>query len=343
MRAYALVAQRTIEEQLLPDPPDPGFGEVLVKIKSVGICGSDMHWYLEGGIGNITATYPQVLGHEPAGEIIAVGPGVHHRKVGDRVSIEPSLTCGHCEYCLRGQHNNCLNCVFLGSPQAYGLFREYAVVPEHNTDLVPSNLNWLEATLIEPVAVIVHVMELVRINVGDTVAIMGAGPIGMLCAAMAKQSGASKIIICDRLPHRLDLARAMGATLAVPIGQMEQAVLDETRGRGVDLVMDAAGAPQTINMGIALTRPSGMYLLIGIPSEKDFPVDLFTAMNKEIRMQMLKRSNHKGSEAAKLLAAGRIPKSLVTHHLPFGETARGFEMLGNYSDNVGKVVIEVSA
>ncbi|MBI4909381.1 MAG: alcohol dehydrogenase catalytic domain-containing protein [Acidobacteria bacterium] len=342
MRSIALVAKRVLEERALPDPPDPGPGEVLVKIRSVGICGSDMHWYLDGGIGSIEAVYPQVLGHEPAGEVIAVGKGVHHRKVGDRVSIEPSITCGHCEYCLRGQHNNCVNCLFLGSPAAPGLFREYAAVPEHNADPVPEGLDWAQATLIEPVAVIVHVMELVSISLGDTVAVMGAGPIGMLCAAMAKQAGASRVYICDKLPHRLDLAKAMGADVAVPVGQMAEVIADETRGRGVDLVLDAAGAMETINLGIGMTRPGGTFLLIGIPTEAPLVIDILTAMHKEVRLQTLKRSNHKGMAAAKLLAAGRVPTALVTHKLPFEQTPKGFELLTEYTDNVGKVVIEVA-
>lgn len=342
MRSFALVDQRKLEEYRLPDPPDPGPGEVLVKIRQVGICGSDMHWYLDGGIGHNRATYPQVLGHEPAGEVIAVGKGVHHRKVGDRISIEPSITCGHCEYCLRGQHNNCVNCVFLGSSAAPGLFREYAVIPEHNADPVPDSLTWTQATLIEPVAVIVHVMELVQISVGDTVAVMGSGPIGMLCASMAKLSGASRVFLCDKLPHRLALAEKMGAERCVPVDRMEEAVMDETRGRGVDLVLDAAGALQTINMGIRITRPGGTYMLIGIPVEEVLDVDLQTAMGKEILIRTLKRSNHKGAAATRLLAEGRVSDALVTHVLPFDQTPRGFELLADYSDGVGKVVIEVA-
>lgn len=342
MRSIALVAKRVLEERVLPDPPDPGPGEVLVKIRSVGICGSDMHWYLDGGIGPFQAAYPQVLGHEPAGEIIAVGKGVHHRKVGDRVSIEPSITCGHCEFCLRGQHNNCPSCIFLGSPAAPGLFREYAVVPEHNADLVPDNLDWTQATLIEPVAVMVHVTELVSVSLGDTVAVMGSGPIGMLCAAMAKQAGAARVYICDKVAHRLELAKAMGADVAVHNSRFAEVIADETRGRGVDLVLDAAGALETINLGLSVVRPSGTFLLIGIPTEGNLAIDIHTAMHKEVRFQTLKRSNHKGMAAAKLLEAGRIPSALITHRLPFLETPKGFELLANYTDNVGKVVIEVA-
>ncbi|MCS7025037.1 MAG: alcohol dehydrogenase catalytic domain-containing protein [Bryobacteraceae bacterium] len=343
MRAFALTGKQRIEEQFLADPPPPGPGEVLVRVKAVGICGSDMHWYNEGGIGPLQAVYPQVLGHEPAGEVIAVGKGVRHRKEGDRVSIEPSLTCGHCEYCLQGQHNNCLHCVFLGSPAAWGFFREFALIPEHNTDLVPDNLTWTQATLIEPLAVIVHALELVTIRLGDTVAILGAGPIGMLCAAMAKLAGASEVFICDKLPHRLALAQKMGATHAVAVHHMYELVMDHTQGRGVDLAIDCAAAAETINLSLQLTRPSGVFLLIGIPSEPTLAVDLFPAMNKEIKWQMLKRSNHKGSAAAKLLAQNRIPDALITHVLPFDQTPRGFQMLAHYSDNVGKVVIQVSA
>lgn len=343
MKSIALVAPKTLEERILPDPPDPGPGEVLVKLKTVGICGSDMHWYLDGGIGHSNATYPQVLGHEPAGEIIAVGKGVHGRQVGDRVSIEPSLTCGHCEFCLRGQHNNCLKCVFLGSPQAWGLFREYAAVPEHNTDLVPKNLDWKQAALIEPVAVMVHILELTQVGIGDTVAVMGAGPIGMLCAAMARQCGAGKVYICDKVPHRLELAKKMGADMAVPVDKMAEAVMDDTGGRGVDVVMDAAGAPRTMDIGIHLARPGATVMLIGIPSEKTFAIDLHTAFAKELRLQTLKRSNHKGAAAARLLEAGRIPDAFVTHVLPLNQTPKGFDLLTHYSDGVGKVLIDVQA
>jgi L-iditol 2-dehydrogenase len=341
MRSIALVAPRLLEEHSLPDPADPGPGQVLVKLRAVGICGSDMHWFLDGRIGRTQAAFPQVLGHEPVGEIIAVGPGVHHRKPGDRVSIEPSITCGHCAYCLKGQHNNCPSCVFLGGPQAPGLFREYAVVPEHNADLIPASLSWNQATLIEPLAVIVHVMELVPIRFGDTVAVMGAGPIGMLCAAMAKQAGAARVYICDPLPHRRQLALAMCADVALTAAEMAQAISDETHGLGVDLVLDAAAATETVRTGITITKPSGTYMIIGIPSEHGLPIDIHEAMNKEIRILTLKRSNHKGAAAAQLLASGRVKDTLITHTLPFGETARGFDLLANYADNVGKVVIAI--
>ncbi len=344
MRSVELVAPRRLEERVVSQPPDPGPGEVLVRLRAVGICGSDMHWYLEGGIGAFPASYPMVLGHEPVGEVLAAGSGVP-LKPGAKVAIEPSITCGHCEHCLAGHHNNCVQSVFMGSPQAPGFFREYAVVPARNTDPVPQEMSLVRASLIEPVAVILHVMELVEIRVGDTVAVLGAGSIGMLCATMARLAGASRVFIADRLKHRLELARAMGADVVIhtPTENPAEIVLDATRGRGVDVVLDAAGAVETINAGLALCRPGGSFVLIGIPSEKQLVVDLHTAMAKEVRLLTVKRSNHKGAAAIELLRAGRIPEALVTHRLPLERTPAAFEMLAAYSDGVGKVVIEFPA
>src|SRR5580658_4150195 len=137
MRSIQLVAPRVLEEREMAQPPDPGHGQVAVRIRAVGVCGSDLHWYQDGRLGEYPAGFPQVLGHEPVGEVVAVGAGVEHYSTGDRVVIEPSLTCGHCEHCLKGHHNNCVVSVFMGGPQAAGMFREYATVPGGNCTRVP--------------------------------------------------------------------------------------------------------------------------------------------------------------------------------------------------------------
>jgi L-iditol 2-dehydrogenase len=343
MRSVQLVAPRRLEERPMPQPPDPAPGEVAVRLRAVGICGSDLHWYLEGAIGSACAVYPQVLGHEPAGEIVALGRGVNDLKLGQKVSIEPSITCGHCEYCLAGFHNNCLNCVFMGSPRRPGLFLECAVVPARNVEPFPAEISFVHAALIEPLAVMMHVRELVDLSVGETVAILGAGPIGMLCASMARIAGASRIFIADKVRHRLELARKMGAdvTILTTSESVRETVLDATRGRGVDVVFEAAGAAETINAGITITRPGGRFVLIGIPSEKNLNIDLLTAMDRELRVQTIKRSNHKGHSAVELLKSGRIPDALITHRLPLEKTPDAFEMLAAYADGVGKVVIEI--
>ena len=323
----------------MPLPPDPGPGEVLVKLRSVGICGSDMHWYVDGNIYGMAAVYPQVLGHEPAGEVVAVGRGVTQLKTGDRVSIEPTISCGHCEWCLKGQHNNCMASRFMGSPQAPGLLREYATIPAHNAALVPQSFSYTQASLIEPVAVIMHMLELVEIRAGQTVAVLGAGPIGLLAAAVAHKAGAAQVLMADKLEHRIRMAQDLGST-AVPIAKFGELVADRTRGRGVDIAIDAAGVAETINTGLAVTTLGGTFVLIGIPNHTPVAVDLFNLQAKEIRFQTLKRSNHQSHPAIALLASGAIPEAIVTHRLGIEAAGEAFRMLAEYRDGVGKLAIE---
>jgi L-iditol 2-dehydrogenase len=343
MRTVALVEHQKLALREDPVPPDPGPGELLVKMRAVGICGSDMHWFLEGGVGHNRAVYPMVLGHEPVGEVVAAGVGTGF-SVGQLAAIEPTISCGHCWYCLSGFHNNCPSGVFMGGPALEGFFREYALVPARNAERVPDDLTVLQASLIEPVAVIVHILELVPIRLGDTVAVLGSGPIGVLAAALARHAGASRVIAADRLAHRVSMARLAGVDEAIDTTQASaaDAVMDLTGGRGADVVFDAAGGPDTIQAGIEMTRAGGQYVLIGIPSERSFPVDLHTAMAKELRIQTIKRSNHRGAEAIRLIRDGRVPESIITHRLGLEQTPEAFDMIRHYRDGVGKAVIEFS-
>jgi len=338
MQAVQLVAQRVLESRTIEDPSDPGPGEITVKLQAVGICGSDLHWYLDGGVGHTRAIYPIILGHEPVGIVVATGPGVISHKTGQRVSIEPSITCGHCEYCLASRPNNCVHSVFMGGIHHPGFYREYATVPARNADLVPEEFSLEQAALIEPAAVLSHVMELCTIPLGATVAVLGCGPIGLLAITFARLAGASRVIALDRVPHRLAMAAKAGAT---ETASTIEAVLDATGGRGADITLDAAGCPETIQLAIDCTRPSGQFVLIGLPSETKFCIDIHTAMMKELRIQTIKRSNHRGAHAIELLRANRIPDFFITHRFPLEKTPDAFEVLANYRDNVGKVLIEM--
>ncbi|HML16018.1 MAG TPA: alcohol dehydrogenase catalytic domain-containing protein [Bryobacteraceae bacterium] len=343
MRSIQLVATGILEEREMPQPADPEHGEVTVRIRAVGVCGSDLHWYQDGRMGEFPAAFPQVLGHEPAGEILAVGKGVEKFSAGDRVVMEPSLTCGHCEFCIKGYHNHCVKTIFMGGPQAPGMFREYITLPAANCTHFSNDLSYATATLAEPLAVMMHMLELIEIRVGDTVAVTGAGPVGMLCAAMARAAGASRVFIADRLAYRLRLAMAMGADVAIHTTSQPvvETVLDATGGRGVDLVMEASGCAELMNAAIRMARMGGTVMQIGIFSELMPKIDIHTAMLKELDLKTLKRSNHRAIEALKLLGTGKIPTSLITHSLTLGETPRAFEMLTNYTDGVGKAIIEV--
>ncbi|MEZ5402820.1 MAG: alcohol dehydrogenase catalytic domain-containing protein [Bryobacteraceae bacterium] len=343
MLSIELVAQRQLVAVERPLPPGPGPGEVLVRLRAIGLCGSDLHWYQDGRVGHNDAVFPMVLGHEPVGDVVECGPGVDTHKPGDKVAIEPSVVCGVCEYCRSGRPNNCVACVFMGGTQAPGFYRDYAVVPARNAEHFPADFDYLTATLIEPVAVLVHVMELAPVAPGDTVAILGAGPIGLLCAQLAKLGGASKIIIADRVPHRLRIAHQVSLDfhcVNTREASVISAVADLTKGRGVDIVYDAAGVPETMSAGLEIARPSGQYILIGIPSARVTPFDLHTAMNKELRIQTVKRSNHKGHDAIELIRAGKIPDVVITHRLPLASTPEAFELVSEYRDGVGKLVVE---
>jgi len=343
MRTVELVAARTLELTELAPPPPPARDEVTVRLKAVGLCGSDLHWYQDGHVGHTQARYPMVLGHEPVGEVVEVGAGVTTHVLGDRVAIEPSIVCGNCEFCRAGRPNNCVSGVFMGGTQAPGFFRELANVPARNAEHIPASMDYVTACLIEPTAVVVHTFEIAGMQAGATVAVLGAGPIGLLCASYARLAGASQVFILDRIPHRLRIARQIDPgfiTVLAPQEDLLQAVMDGTGGRGVDLTIDAAGSFDTIHTGIHITRPCGRFVLVGIPSDRVFYVDLHTAMNKEIEIRTVKRSNHCGHKATELLVAGKIPDTLITHRMELAHTPEAFEMLSGYKDGVGKLIVE---
>lgn len=326
----------------MEQPRDPGAGEVTVRMRAVGICGSDMHYYLEGGCAGYEALYPSVLGHEPAGEVIAVGPGVTALKPGARVAVEPALTCGHCEFCRAGRHNLCETVQFMGGRQLPGLMREFATIPAGNATPLPDGMSFAVATVIEPLAVILHVLELTRLEAGETVVVMGAGPIGLLATAVAHLRGAGRVITADKVPHRLALARELGADNVVDITgeSVVEAALDLTGGRGAHLVLDAAGKPESLNFGFRAARAGGRVALIGIPSESPVPTDLYAALDKELTLHTIKRSNHNDHEAIQLIESGKIPAArLVTHTFPLECSDRAFDTVGAYADGVAKAVV----
>jgi L-iditol 2-dehydrogenase len=345
MKAVHLVSPRRFEVVDLPLPPDPGPGEVLLKVRSVGICGSDLHWYLDGRIGSNVCVFPQILGHEPVAEIVAVGAGVPASRVGERVFVEPAIPCGHCEHCVGGNPHLCPECRFLGSSPTKGLFREFGVMPAHNALALPAELSDAAATVAEPLSIILHTMELAGMRVGDTVAVLGSGPIGMLCAAVARMSGASRVFVADKVAHRVSLGLKMGGDVGIHTATESvcDKIMDLTGGRGVDVVLDAAAMTETINWGIRIARRGGTFVLVGLPTEVELNIDLHTAMNKEVPIKTVRRSRLNTDMALALIQARRISDALITHRFPLERTAEAFETLVEYADGVGKVIIEVAS
>ncbi len=333
---------RLVERKIV----DPGPGEVQVRVQAVGVCGSDMHSYSEGGIGGKLCAYPMVLGHEPAGVVAQLGGGVSGWQPGDRAAFEPALYCYHCEFCMAGRHNVCENLRFLSSPGDPGFFREYVNLPARNLLALPPNLGANEGTLIEPLAVALHSMKFGQPKPGETAAVFGAGPIGLLTVAVLKLSGASRVFAIDPVPARRELARQMGADSSLDPNAVDvvREILGSTAKRGVDLVFDCAVKGESARQSIQVARSAGRVVFTGIPSEMESPIDFHSWRRKELALFQVRRSNHEAEQARDLLAA-YLPRfaPLLTHARPLDQIGQAFAQLERYEDGVGKIVIQCSA
>ncbi len=233
MRSAELISPLTFRLTEMPIE-DPGPGEVQCRVESVGVCGSDLHAYTEGQVGGMPNAYPMVLGHEPAGVIVKTGAGVTGLAAGDRGALEPALYCYHCEFCLSGHHNVCANIRFLSNPNHPGFFREFVNLPVSNFAPIPATLSFDAATLAEPLAIALHSVHLASIAAGETVAVIGAGPIGLLTIAALRAANAGRIWAIEPLAHRRELARAMGADAVLEPEEAVAEILRATGQRGVD-------------------------------------------------------------------------------------------------------------
>lgn len=320
---------------------DPGPGEIQVKVDSVGICGSDLHAYSDGAMGDLPNVYPMVLGHEPAGTIAKTGAGVTGLSAGDRGALEPALYCYHCEFCMRGQHNVCKNIRFLSSPGIPGFFREYVNLPAGNFLPIPKELSLDHATLVEPLAVVLHSMQFASIALGETVTVIGCGPIGLMTVASAKLAGAKRIFAVEPVGARRELARHFGADVALEPSDAAREILRETGGRGVDCAIDCAAREDTTNQALHVVRNAGRVVLTGIHSSKYVPIEGSTMRRKEITIFNVRRSNHESHAALELLQAkAEWFAPLVTHTRPIDRISDAFSIANDYSEGVGKMIVK---
>jgi L-iditol 2-dehydrogenase len=329
--------------RLVDEPPEAlAPGHIRVKVNAVGICGSDVHSYAEGAVGDTPCEYPMVLGHEPAGTVVEAGAGVTGWSPGDRAALEPALYCYHCEYCQAGRHNICANIRFLSNPGHPGFFREFVDLPPSNLLAIPPQVSVELASLVEPLAVGMHSMQFAAIQPGETVALFGAGPIGLLTLACLVVAGAGRIWVIDPVAHRRELAMEMGAEAVVDAGAVDAAaeILAETGGRGVDCAIDCAAREHTTNQAIRVARNGGRVVLTGIHSASFVPFEVSPMRRKELSIFNVRRSNHESQDALNLLAdhmAWFAP--LLTHTRSLSEIAEAFEIVEGYRDGVGKMVI----
>ena len=256
------IGKMGFEEREIPVPKD---NEVLVKLEYVGICGSDLHYYETGAIGDYVVEPPFVLGHEPGGTVVEVGKNVKHLKAGDRVALEPGKTCGHCEFCKTGNYNLCPDVVFFATPPVDGVFQEYVA---HEADLcfkLPDNVSTMEGALIEPLAVGFHAAMQGGARAGQTAVVMGAGCIGLVTMMALKAMGVSRVYVVDIMEKRLEKALELGADGVIHAGQLDavEELRKLTNGNGSDLVVETAGTQVTTVQAIHMAKKGAVIVLVG--------------------------------------------------------------------------------
>ncbi len=302
--------------------PQASNGDELVRVRVVGICGSDLHWFEGGGIGETRVERPLVLGHEFAGEV----GRADQRRV---VAVDPAVPCEQCEHCVEGNVNLCENVHFAGHGDDDGALRQFMSWPARCLVDLPSTFDAADGAMLEPLGVAIHAVDLGNVFPGSTVGVYGCGPIGLLTIQVARAAGATRIIATDFLEHRLEAAIAHGATKAIEAnrGQEIQDVLRATGGRGVDAAFEAAGTNEAISTAVETARPGARVVLIGIPSDDKTSVSASTARRKGLTLKWVRRMKHTYPRAISLVESGKVDvRSMISHRFPLQEYGRAFEV-----------------
>jgi L-iditol 2-dehydrogenase len=312
---------RVADEQV----PAPSAGMCLVRVTAVGICGSDLHWWTEGAIGDAVLGSPLVPGHEAAG-VIASGP-----RQGERVAIDPAIACGTCPQCLRGYRNLCVNMVFAGHGAQDGALREYLAWPSHLLHRLPDELSDADGALLEPLGVAVHAADLGHLRLAGSAAVIGCGPIGLLLIQVLRAAGASSVVAVDPLPQRRATARRLGADLAIDPAQAGDAV-DVAPGAedgawtrsGVDVAFEMAGTDDGVQLAFALVQAGGRVVLGGIPGDDLIRFQASVARRKGLTIAMARRMNETYPRAIGLAAAGKVDLAIVSDRFPLVKASDAF-------------------
>ena len=326
--------------------PQPADNEVLVKLEYVGICGSDMHYYETGRIGNYVVEPPFVLGHEPGGVVVEVGKNVTHLKVGDRVALEPGKTCGHCEYCREGKYNLCPDVVFFATPPVDGVFQEYVAHEAALCFKLPENVDTLEGALIEPLAVGFHAANQGGAHAGQTAVVFGAGCIGLVSMMALKAEGVSRVYVVDIMQKRLDKAMELGATGV--INSMNTDVQEEigrlTEGKGVDLVIETAGMEVTTRQAIHITKKGATIVLVGYSKTGEMTLPLSLALDKELTFKTVFRYRHIYPMAIEAVSQGKVNlKGIVTDIFDLDDVQKAMDYSVNNKADIVKAVIRIGS
>ena len=327
------------------DIPSPKADEVLVKLDYVGICGSDLHYYETGAIGDYVVEPPFVLGHEPGGVVVEVGEDVRHLKIGDRVALEPGKTCGHCEFCKQGKYNLCPDVVFFATPPVDGVFQEYVAHESNLCFKLPENVSTLEGALIEPLAVGFHAAIQGDAHLGQKAVVMGAGCIGLVTMMALKARGVSEVYVVDIMEKRLNKALELGADGVINGAKenVEERALKLTEGRGVDLVVETAGTEMTTRQAIRIARKGSNIVLVGYSKTGEMTLPMSLVLDKELTFKTVFRYRHIYPMAIDAVAGGKVNlKGIVTDIFPLEEVQKAMDYSVNNKADIVKAVIRIS-
>ena len=335
------IGKMGFEERDIPQPKDD---EVLVKLEYVGICGSDLHYYESGAIGDYVVKPPFVLGHEPGGTVVEVGKNVTHLKVGDRVALEPGKTCGHCEFCKTGRYNLCPDVVFFATPPVDGVFQEYVAHEAGLCFKLPDNVSTMEGALIEPLAVGFHAARQGGAQAGQVAVVTGAGCIGLVSMMALKAMGVSKVYSVDVMDKRLDKALELGAD-GVINGSREDAVkkvMELTGGMGCDLVIETAGTEITTRQAVQMTKKGATIVLVGYSKTGEIKMPISLALDKELTFKTVFRYRHIYPMAIDAVASGKVNlKGIVTNEFALDDIQEAMDESVNNKADIVKAVVKI--
>lgn len=324
------------------DIPVPKDNEALVKVHCIGVCGSDVHYYEHGKIGRYVVQAPIVLGHELAGEVVEVGKSVTNVAVGDRVAVEPGVTCGSCDYCKSGRYNLCPDVVFLATPPVDGAWADYIVMPSDYLFKLPDTMSYEEGALLEPLSVGFHAMLRGRVKPFDRLLITGLGPIGLLAGQAAKLFGVSEIYGTDVVPFRRELARRMGFTEVLdPAGEdVGKRLAELTGGAGITLVVESSGNARAMADTIKLVRRGGRIVFVGLPADGAIPMDMGQLIDGEIDAYGVFRYANTYPAAIQALERSSVDiRSIITHRYALADIKEAVETARTQKDTSIKVMI----
>lgn len=339
---------RGLDHMIIKEIPKPaaGKGHVVVSVEYVGICGSDVHYFHNGQVGIyiVDLEHDYMLGHEAGGVITEVGEGVEGLKVGDKVALEPGITCGHCEFCKEGKYNLCPDVVFLATPPVPGCNEEFIEYPADYCFKLPDNMTTMEGALIEPLNVGMHAANQAEVMVGDTLVILGSGCIGLCTLLSAKAHGCGTVIVADLVDARLEKAKELGADYVINSGREDviKKVEEITEGRFADKVFDTAGSTATIKQTAFLAKRGGTVTLVGISTHPEIEYNFGQVMDKELTIKSVFRYRNLYPRAIAAVSSGAINvKGIVTHVFDFDHIQDAYDEAVNNKTDLVKAVIKV--